>query len=63
MSSGGKRVGAGRPRLENEQSRKVVSFRVSPETAERIKALRERGYQVGRLFDDFIAAVFRDSKK
>ena len=63
MPSGGKRPGAGRPRIEKDGIRKTVSFRVSPETAARLAELRRRGYQVGRLFDDFIALYFKSEIK
>ena len=59
MPSGGKRDGAGKPRIPEEQRRVNISFRVAPETVLLCQEIRAAGYQTGRLVDDLIAAFAR----
>lgn len=59
MTAGGKREGAGKPRIPEDQKRVNQSFRISPETAKLCKELRAAGYQTGRLVDDLLAAFAR----
>lgn len=59
MPRGGKREGAGKPALTQEQMRKNMTLRVAPETVGLCKELRAQGYQVGRLVDDLLAAFAR----
>lgn len=48
MTSGGKRPGAGRKAIPQEQKRVQVSVTVSPETKAKIAQLRREGVQVSR---------------
>ena len=59
MTSGGKRPGAGKPKLPESQKRANLTFRVAPETVLLCKELRAAGYQTGRLVDDLLAAFAR----
>lgn len=54
MSSGGKREGAGRPTMNPDRKRKRIDIHVAPETAERIKGLREKGVIIGRHVDQLV---------
>ena len=54
MSSGGKRDGAGRPTMNPALKRRRIDLYVAPETAERIKLLREKGVNIGRHLDQLV---------
>lgn len=57
---GGKRQGSGRPRYSEVQTRKNITFRLSPAAINSCKQLHLQGYQVGRIIDDFILAFARN---
>lgn len=51
---GGARKGAGRPRLDGTQARAIVSLRVAPENAERLRKMKAAGIHLGMAFDEII---------
>lgn len=56
MTAGGRRPGAGKPRLSDEDKRKNTTFRLSPETVRRIGLIRAAGMLPGRVIDDLVEA-------
>ncbi len=56
MTSGGKRPGAGKPTLPESLRRKNITLRLSPETIERLRLIRESGLQASRVVDDLVEA-------
>lgn len=56
MTSGGKRPGAGKPTLPEENKRKNVTIRLSPQSVHRLALIREAGFQTSRVIDDLLEA-------
>jgi hypothetical protein len=54
MSRGGKRPGAGRPVVAENEKRVQMSVSVAPTTKIRVAAMREDGVQVNAYIEDFI---------
>ena len=57
MSSGGKRDGAGRPTMNPALKRRRIDLHVAPETAERIKLLRQCGVNIGHELDSLVESL------
>lgn len=57
MASGGKREGAGRKPIDPKEKKVQVSVSVTPKTKEMIKQLRETGYDVNKLFEEYILEI------
>ena len=60
MTSGGKRLGAGRPFLDDPQKKKVqISVTIEPCTKEKVCLLRENGIKIGKVVDEAVHEVIR----
>lgn len=57
MASGGKRDGAGRPTMNPALKRRRIDLHVAPETAERIKLLRQSGVNIGHELDSLVESL------
>ena len=51
---GGERLGAGRPRMLEENLRKNVTIRLDPETIQYFHDIQSKGISIGRLIDSLI---------
>lgn len=59
MTSGGRRPGAGKPKLPEEEKRRNTTIRLAPETVRRLALIRETGMIPGRVVDDLVEAFCR----
>lgn len=54
MSRGGRREGSGRKPMVPEEKRVTVAARVLPETAEKIREMRKKGFRLGVAIDEMM---------
>lgn len=64
MTRGGRRRGSGRPRLPDDQRRKMWSGRLSPDTIARLRASADEwGISQAEVIDRCVATKARDKEK
>lgn len=62
MTSGGKRIGAGRPTIPEQDKRVIKSFSLSADSDRKIKELRRQGVNVGKEIDRMVSELYEKKK-